>query len=168
VAFRKVHKNNINHQTIKLLLSYWLTRRGYEKMLINRSAHVLNKWAILVSRLADRSKPKKTWHIIIIKRAGRLSTSSEAARRDRRRALMKIFISSEWIYPVAKRTENNKLTNLTINTNSPHIHCTSWRSRRHVKFYRAKQSLAIECHTIQLPQFSDCMTYALFDAQYLN
>jgi len=29
-----------------------------------------------------------------------------------------------------------------------------------VKLYRAKQSLAIECHTIQLPQFRDCMTYS--------
>ena len=34
---------------------------------------------------------------------------------------MKIFISPEWIYPVAKQTENNKLTNLTININSQHI-----------------------------------------------
>jgi len=33
----------------------------------------------------------------------------------------KIFISPEWIYPVAKRTENNKSTNLTININSRHI-----------------------------------------------
>jgi len=29
--------------------------------------------------------------------------------------LKKIFISPEWIYPAAKQTENNKLTNLTIN-----------------------------------------------------
>jgi len=35
--------------------------------------------------------------------------------------LMKIFISPEWIYPVAKQTENNKLTYLTININSQHI-----------------------------------------------
>ena len=35
---------------------------------------------------------------------------------------MKIFISPEWIYPVAKQKENNKLTNLkTININSQHI-----------------------------------------------
>ena len=34
---------------------------------------------------------------------------------------MKIFISPERIYPVAKQMENNKLTNLTINTNSQHI-----------------------------------------------
>jgi len=27
---------------------------------------------------------------------------------------------------------------------------------------RAKQSLAIECHTIQLPQFRDCMTHSAF------
>jgi len=31
-----------------------------------------------------------------------------------------------------------------------------------VKLYRAKQSLAIECHTIKLPQFRDCMTYSAF------
>ena len=36
------------------------------------------------------------------------------------------------------------------------------RSRKHVKLYRAKQSLAIECHTIQLPQFRDCMTYSAY------
>jgi len=50
-------KNNINHHAIKLLLSYWanevssfiavhshdkMTRRGYDEMTINRSAHVLN------------------------------------------------------------------------------------------------------------------------------
>ena len=29
-----------------------------------------------------------------------------------------------------------------------------------MELYRAKQSLAIECHTIQLPQFRDCMTYS--------
>jgi len=34
---------------------------------------------------------------------------------------LKIFISREWIHPVAKQTENNKLTNLTININSQHI-----------------------------------------------
>ena len=34
---------------------------------------------------------------------------------------LKIFISRKWIYPVAKQTENNKLTNLTININSQHI-----------------------------------------------
>ena len=34
--------------------------------------------------------------------------------------------------------------------------------RRHVELYRAKQSLAIECHTMQLPQFRDCMTYSAF------
>jgi len=26
----------------------------------------------------------------------------------------------------------------------------------------AKQSLAIKCHTIQLPQFRDCMTHSAF------
>jgi len=31
-----------------------------------------------------------------------------------------------------------------------------------VKLYTAKQSLAIECHTIQLPQLRDCMTYSAF------
>jgi len=31
-----------------------------------------------------------------------------------------------------------------------------------VELYRAKQSLTIECHTIQLPQFRDCMTYSAF------
>ena len=36
--------------------------------------------------------------------------------------ILKIFISREWIYLVAKKTENNKLTNLIININSPHIH----------------------------------------------
>jgi len=30
------------------------------------------------------------------------------------------------------------------------------------EMYRAKQSLAIECHTIQLPQFRDCMTHSAF------
>ena len=34
---------------------------------------------------------------------------------------LKICISPEWIYPVAKQTENNKLTNLTININSQYI-----------------------------------------------
>jgi len=34
---------------------------------------------------------------------------------------MKIFISQEGIYPVAKQTEKNRLTNLTININSQHI-----------------------------------------------
>jgi len=29
------------------------------------------------------------------------------------------------------------------------------------EMYRAKQSLAIECHTIQLPQFKDCMTHII-------
>jgi len=33
-----------------------------------------------------------------------------------------IFISPEWIYPVAKETKNNKLNNLTINMNSQHVH----------------------------------------------
>ena len=33
---------------------------------------------------------------------------------------LKTFISPEWIYPIAKQTENNKLTNLTININSQH------------------------------------------------
>jgi len=36
-------------------------------------------------------------------------------------SVMKIFISPEFIYPVAKETENNELTNLTININSQHI-----------------------------------------------
>ena len=31
-----------------------------------------------------------------------------------------------------------------------------------MKLYRAKQSLAIESHTIQLPQFRDCMTHSAF------
>jgi len=44
---------------------------------------------------------------------------------------VKIFISLEWIYPVAKQAENNKLTNLTININ------TAWLRRKHVKLYRA-------------------------------
>jgi len=35
--------------------------------------------------------------------------------------LLEIYILPEWIYPVAKQTENNKLTNLTININSQHI-----------------------------------------------
>jgi len=34
---------------------------------------------------------------------------------------MKIFISPEWIYPVAKQTENNALINLAININSQHM-----------------------------------------------
>jgi len=34
---------------------------------------------------------------------------------------MKIFISPDRIYPVAKQTENNKLSNLTIDINSQHI-----------------------------------------------
>jgi len=34
---------------------------------------------------------------------------------------LKLFISPEWIYPIAKQTENNKLSNLTINTNSQNI-----------------------------------------------
>jgi len=59
-----------------------------------------------------------------------------------------------------KTNGNNKLTNLTININSQHIERDE--SRRHVKLYRAKQSLAIDCHTIQLPQFRDCMTYSAF------
>jgi len=57
------------------------------------------------------------------------------------------------------RMENNKSTNLTININSQH---TAWRSRRRVKLYKAKKSLAIECLTIQLLQFRDCMTYSAF------
>jgi len=36
-------------------------------------------------------------------------------------SVMKIFISPEFTYPVAKATENNELTNLTININSQHI-----------------------------------------------
>jgi len=35
--------------------------------------------------------------------------------------ILKIFISPERTYPVAKQTEKNKLTNLTININSQHI-----------------------------------------------
>jgi len=34
---------------------------------------------------------------------------------------LKISISPEWIYPVAKQTENNKLISLTININSQRI-----------------------------------------------
>ena len=34
---------------------------------------------------------------------------------------LEIFISPEWIYPVAKETKNNKLHNLTINMNSQHV-----------------------------------------------
>ena len=36
--------------------------------------------------------------------------------------ILKIYISPERIYPVAKRMENNQSTNLTININSQHIH----------------------------------------------
>ena len=58
VTLRKVRKNNINHQAIELLLWHWvnkassfiavhtqdkMTRRGYEEMLINISARVLNE-----------------------------------------------------------------------------------------------------------------------------
>jgi len=35
-------------------------------------------------------------------------------RRRQRRGVLKIFISPECIYQVAKQTETNKLTNLTI------------------------------------------------------
>jgi len=35
--------------------------------------------------------------------------------------ILKIFISPEWTYPVAKQTENNKITNLTIDINSQYI-----------------------------------------------
>ena len=31
-----------------------------------------------------------------------------------------------------------------------------------MELYRTEQFLAIECHTIQLPQFRDCMTYSVF------
>jgi len=35
---------------------------------------------------------------------------------------MKVFISPEWIHPVAKQTQkNNKLINFTINVNSQHV-----------------------------------------------
>jgi len=34
--------------------------------------------------------------------------------------------------------------------------------------YRAKQPSAIECHTIQLPQFRDCMTHSAVDANVLH
>ena len=42
----------------------------------------------------------------------------------------------------------------------------SMRRRKHVILYRAKQSLAIDCHTIQLPQFRDCMTHFLIAEFY--
>ena len=54
----------------------------------------------------------------------------------------------------SKTNGNNKLTNLTVNINSQHI--------QHDELCRARQSLAIECHTIHLPQFRDCMTYSAF------
>jgi len=67
------------------------------------------------------------------------------------------FISPEWIYPVAKETKNKKLNNLTINTNSQHVQHDEVGN---VIMYTAKQSLAIECHIIRLPQLRDCMTHS--------
>jgi len=40
--------------------------------------------------------------------------------------LLKIFISPEWIYPVAKETKNNKLNNLTININRWQLLSSWW------------------------------------------
>ena len=74
----------------------------------------------------------------------------------------------------SKRTDNNKLTNLTININSQHIqHYEVGYTWNYIHLYshvgksihninRAKQSLAIECRTVQLPQFRDCTTYSAF------
>jgi len=45
--------------------------------------------------------------------------------------------------------------------------CTAWRSRKHVKLYRTKQSLAIECHTILL-NLEIAWHTALSNAQYLK
>ena len=52
-----------------------------------------------------------TFHVLRSPTVDKLSTSFD----------VKIFILPEWIYPVAKQTENNKLINLTININSQHI-----------------------------------------------
>jgi len=37
-------------------------------------------------------------------------------------SILNVFISPEWIYPLAKQTKNDKLNNLTINMNSQHVH----------------------------------------------
>ena len=63
-------------------------------------------------------------------------------------------------FPVAKQTENNNLTNLTININSQHIQHDEVGNTR--SYTEQNNLIAIECHTIQLPQFRDCMTYSTF------
>ena len=65
-------------------------------------------------------------------------------------------------------SKTNKTKLILLNYKYKSLTYTAWRSGKHVKLYRAKQSLALECHTIQLPQFRDCMTYSAFVCRNIN
>ena len=65
-------------------------------------------------------------------------------------------------------SKTNKTKLILLNYKYKSLTYTAWRSGKHVKLYRAKQSLALECHTIQLPQFRDCMTYSAFVCRDIN
>ena len=96
----------------------------------------------------------------------RLLRTEQDSRWLNGQCVWKIFISRKWMHPVAKQTENNKLTNLTVNINSQHIQHdevgNTWN-------YTEQNSLWL--HSVILYNYLNleiAWHTALSDAQYLK
>ena len=98
----------------------------------------------------------------LIKVMSKVASLTEMPRSNKLLQYMKIFISSEWIYPIAKETENNKLSNLTININilTVKIHIAAGTYRVRLRISTARRILFIRHSRPEIPLPPNCPSSA--------